>query len=477
MTWLPLLLALLAPARAQEACSGFVEGDEIVLDTPAIAFRSGSASLRPESGDAIDALVCALALHPELWVRVEVAEGRSGPDLARQRAEAIRAATSQRGIRAERIVAATTADPAARLTRFRVMRPGEGLRAAETLIASLPPVDSDRDGIPDATDKCLMEPELYRTGHEVLDGCPDPWPTTPTVTPTAPSAPPAARPPTQQAASAPVVTPPARAALPRLDDPLRTGRRVTDEAAVVIGLEAYTHVPRVPHARRDAAAFYDLLVYTRGVPGAKAQLLTQGSRDHMLAAVRRAASDAGRGGRVWVYFAGHGAGHPDTKERMLLGDDVRTDAIGFASRGLPIAEIEAAITAVGATPLLVLDTCYAGVGRGGESLTGGSRMLIPDYAVPAARGGAQWTAAGPNELSAPLPDQQHGAFTYFAIGALRGWADGELDGARDGKVTAAEAQAFVARALRRVQQADQQPAWLGPEDLVLSEGANERAPF
>jgi hypothetical protein len=476
MPWLPLLLALLAPARAQEACNGLLDGDRLVTDTTPLAFRGGSATLRPESADAIDAIVCAMALHPELQVRVEVAVGRGTQALAQQRAEAIRDAVVRRGVASTRLLVATPADTVeGRLVGFGVLRPGQGLRAAETLIASLPPVDADRDGIPDNADKCPMEAETAN-GFEDADGCPDRAPATSTpAVPAATTPPPAA--PAQAAVSPPIVAPPARAALPRIDDPLRTGRRATGEAAVVIGLEGYTYVPQVPHARRDAAAFYDFLVYTRGVPGAKAQLLTQGSRDHMLAAVRRAATEAGRGGRVWVYFAGHGAGHPDTKERMLLGDDVRTDAIGFASRGLPIAEIEAAITAAGATPLLVLDTCYAGVGRGGESLTGGTRMLIPDYAVPATRGGAQWTAAGPNELSAPLPDQQHGAFTYFAIGALRGWADGELDGARDGEVTAAEAQAFVARALRRVQQADQQPAWLGPDDLVLSEGATERAPF
>lgn len=103
---------------------------------------------------------------------------------------------------------------------------------------------------------------------------------------------------------------------------------------------------------------------------------------------------------------------------------------------------------------------------------------MPAYAQPPqGASDAQWTAAGPNQLSAPLDGQNHGAFTYFVLGALRGWADGELDGQRDGKVTAAEAQAFVAHALRRFELAHQQPVWLGPDDLVLATGVTEEPPF
>lgn len=314
---------------------------------------------------------------------------------------------------------------------------------------------------------------------------PTPQPTTTPAVATAPVAEPKAPPAFvgQDPPEPPMSQPPpprvARAAdLPDLDSPLRTGRRAEREAAVVIGLESYAFIPGVPFARRDAGAFFDFLLYTRGIPGARAQLLTRGGREHIVAAVARAASEAGRGGRVWIYFAGHGAADPTTRERMILGDDVRADAIGFASRGVPLAELERVVADAGASPIFVLDTCYAGTGRTGEALSD-TRFLVPDYAAGPAAGapGAQWTAAGPSQLSAPLPGKDHGAFTYFALGALRGWAEGELDGRPDGRVTASEAQAFVARALRRFELADQQPAWLGPEDLVLMEGAAERAPF
>jgi len=60
---------------------------------------------------------------------------------------------------------------------------------------------------------------------------------------------------------------------------------------------------------------------------------------------------------------------------------------------------------------------------------------------------AVWSAAAPSELSGAVDEAGHGAFTYFVLGALRGWADGELTGQRDGRIDLDEAQAFVRRAM------------------------------
>lgn len=261
------------------------------------------------------------------------------------------------------------------------------------------------------------------------------------------------------------------AALPSLSEPARTGAKAKAESAVVIGLESYPFLGSgVPHARSDADTFADFLVYTRGVPMQNVLTLKSGAREQILAQIERAAREAGAGGLVWVYFAGHGAANPKNGERMLLGDDVRADVLAFGSRGVSVTEIERMVSAAGARPVLVLDTCYAGVGRSGDSFLGGTRFIVPTYTTAPAAGAAQWNASSPDEISGPLPGVDHCAFTYFAVGALRGWADGELDGKRDGKVTAAEAQAYVVRALRRKGTNTQRPVWVGPDDLVLSSG-------
>jgi hypothetical protein len=74
---------------------------------------------------------------------------------------------------------------------------------------------------------------------------------------------------------------------------------------------------------------------------------------------------------------------------------------------------------------------------------------------------------------------RHGAFTYLVAGALRGWADGELDGARDGAVTAEEAAQFVQQGLRRVGRLDQRPSAevVDARAFVLSRGTEPAPSF
>ena len=268
-------------------------------------------------------------------------------------------------------------------------------------------------------------------------------------------------------------TPLAALANPSLDAPVPTGVSAAEDAAVVIGLEDYLFLPDVPYARHDAAAVADHLVSTRGVPPSQVTRLTSAGREQILAAVEAAGEAQGT---VWVYFAGHGVAAPSDGRRLLLGDDTRTDPSAFEARGVHLEEVEALAGKGGGRVVLWVDACFHGAGRSGDSLTGGTRLAVPDYVAPASDTVLHWSAAEPGQLARPLHATEHGAFTYLSLGALRGWADGSIDGVRDGQVTADEAQVYVDRALRQVGSDDQQPALLGPGDWVLSQGATEAAP-
>lgn len=333
-----------------------------------------------------------------------------------------------------------------------------------------PDMDNDRDDVLDSEDLCPSTPGLKGPPYK---GCPGSEPDTRLQNPAPDTV--APQKPRPQAV---VPDKPALPPLPSVDGRLPTGKRAPLDSAVVVGLQDYLLIPDVPGARRDAEAFYNLLLYTRGVPAHRIRLLTSGSNEHIRQAVKEAGAEVGPGGMVWFYFAGHGAASPTTRERLLLGDDVRADAVGFESRAVSVAELEQLASARGARATFVLDTCYAGVGRDGQSLMN-TRFLVPAYETRAAGGVAEWNATGPSQLSGPLPGTDHGAFSYFVLGALRGWADGELDGQRDGRVTGEEANAYVGRALRAGQIRDQQPVWVGAEggrDWILSEGAGELGP-
>lgn len=129
--------------------------------------------------------------------------------------------------------------------------------------------------------------------------------------------------------------------------------------------------------------------------------------------------------------------------------------------------------------VFILDTCYSGTGRGGETLLAGRRIAVPAWALePPEAQILEWSAAGPDQLSGPIPAAGHGAFTWFVLGSLCGWADGALDGQRDGTVTAAEADAYVRKGLSSVGIVDQAPVMVaaGAASWVFSTAAAEPGP-
>jgi sulfatase modifying factor 1 len=264
-------------------------------------------------------------------------------------------------------------------------------------------------------------------------------------------------------------------AWPDIDEPVKTGARAPNDAAVVIGVERYPFLTDVPYATRDAEAFYDFLVYTRGVPSDRVQALYGASAEAIRESVREAAGEVGRGGVLWVYYAGHGGGDPDSGERLLVGDTAKPSDKEFAAGAIAVSEVRQLASGSGGEVVLVVDACYNGLGRDGGQYSD-TRFAVPTYQMEQAARITEWTAAGPKELASPLSEVQHGAFTYFVLGALRGWADGELDGRRDGAVSPEEARLYVEKALRTVGRRDQHPQMVASAELALLSHGGEAAP-
>ncbi len=259
---------------------------------------------------------------------------------------------------------------------------------------------------------------------------------------------------------------------PGVLDKLQTGLRATGDAAVVIGIEKYAFLPEVPYAERDAEAFYRYLVYTRGVPATRVNLLTGSpTAKEMRESVRQAAGQVSGDGILWVYFAGHGAAHPKTGKRILLGVDVqgKVGALEEEAYALQLDEMDSLLE--GASPgqtMVVVDACFAGTGRGGKQLIEGKRLAVPAYAMTPRPQVTVWSATSADELSGPFEDAKHGLFTYFLVGALRGWADGEIDGQSDGQVTLGEAQQYVFGAVRTIGGGEQNPTQEKRNDLLAT---------
>jgi hypothetical protein len=259
-----------------------------------------------------------------------------------------------------------------------------------------------------------------------------------------------------------------------LDDDPPAGEPHPQDVAVIVGNEDYAFLPDVPYAIRDADLVYAALVTTRGIPPERVWDLRGANREQILAAVDGAVAGVGPQGTVWFYFAGHGAASPSTTAPLLVGDDAKRQAEVFEGRSVSVPEIEAR---VGARRLvLVTDACFAGAGRNGEALVPGARFAVPAWAEASGHDHLVVTAAAPDQVAGPYDAVDHGLFTWLFVGGLRGWADGSGGAARDGRVTTAEVDAWVDKALRALQVDDQRPVWTGGEEWVLSAAADLELP-
>ena len=205
------------------------------------------------------------------------------------------------------------------------------------------------------------------------------------------------------------------------------------DAAVVVGIESYAHVASVPGARENAAAWYEWLVRTRRVPLERVSLLVDqdATREEIRFAVGEAAKQVDRRGTLWFVFIGHGAPARSGRDGLLVGYDAQQKARSLETRSLERSDLLERLAEGPAAQIQVfLDACFSGRGPGGEALVAGLQPLV----VTSDTAGADertnvFTAARNDEYAGPLPGARRPAFSYLALGGLRGWADRDGDGA------------------------------------------------
>ena len=238
-----------------------------------------------------------------------------------------------------------------------------------------------------------------------------------------------------------LAAPAAEPALPSVDDPPDLAMGQTKDFAVVIGIPTYPFISKpVAWAEQDARSMARFLQESRGVPSDRVRLVLgqEAKRERIEQVLAEAGRVTGADGVVWLFFAGHGSAHPDSKERILLPVEASETTESFRTDGLLVDDAVKLASAHGAKVMVIADACYSGVGPGRFSVD--MDWLPPEASV------AELTATKSGEVAMPLDSAKHGAFTYVMLGALRGWADG-VGGPKDGVVTMAEATAYTSKAL------------------------------
>lgn len=254
---------------------------------------------------------------------------------------------------------------------------------------------------------------------------------------------------------------------PNIHTEIRTGDAAATDAALIVGIEDYAFLPDVPFALADAEAFRRFLIYTRGVPGHRVRILTDApSAEEIRSGLEAAAADVSQGGTLWLFYSGHGAANSE-RQRVLVAADAKSSETSIDTRSVRLDELQTiAGNSAADHALLVIDACYAGVTRDGASLSEGTRRVVPGRAIEARQRVVVWSAASVDEVASSYDPARHGLFTYFVVGALRGWADGDLDGRRDKVLSFGEVQSYVAHAMATVAGDGQHPSTEFRPDLL-----------
>lgn len=229
----------------------------------------------------------------------------------------------------------------------------------------------------------------------------------------------------------------ADAALADVDAPLPrpAARRRGDAIAVVLGVERYRALPDARFAERDARLMRRYMVEALGVPDDVEHLYLRTGADVTGGELRKLFGEAGWLARrvtensdLVVYFAGHGS--PDAGQRAPFLLPFDTDPSFITETGFPLAALYDRLARLPARSItVILDACFSGLGRDGQSLVRGTRPTVLSVEHPALvrRQMGVLTAARGAQSAGDLPDVRHGLLTYWVARGLRGEADANAD--------------------------------------------------
>jgi hypothetical protein len=242
-----------------------------------------------------------------------------------------------------------------------------------------------------------------------------------------------------------------------------------DAVAVIIGIAKYESLPIAEFANDDARAFYDYAIRGLGVKPENIKLLVdEGAREAEILKTFRTwlPSRVKSSTEVFVFYSGHGLPTPDGSGLYLLPLHADRDVIDDTA--IPFAKINDAISmAKPKSVTVILDACYSGQTKAGQTLVASARPLTlkaknsffpPNFTVI--------SASQSDQISSSSPDLQHGIFSYYLMKGM----EGDADMNKDGKITLGEMREYLVENVGRqaaMMSRKQEPQLIGDANRVL----------
>ena len=242
---------------------------------------------------------------------------------------------------------------------------------------------------------------------------------------------------------------------------------------LTIGIDGYRDAPPAVGAEADATRVDALFADTFNVPARQRRLLLgeRATRSDIDEGLRWLAESSRRGGRVVVYFSGHGTPDPGTGAPQIVPYEADPADVSRVSLGL--AELERRLAGMPARDrLLIVDAGFTGQGPRSLAARGVRPLTLVDPPTAIIR----LVAASPGESAGAAANLGGGLFTHYLLAAL---GHARADGDGDGQITLAELQSWLTprvQSAARTRGAAQTPAFTldprGParDDVVLGWG-------
>lgn len=256
------------------------------------------------------------------------------------------------------------------------------------------------------------------------------------------------------AATAPPPAPKARQASDIEALPASSARQDAKAYALVIGIERYReNLPAADFAAEDAKLAAEYFKRVLGVPEENLALLVDdraAKGDFEKYFERWLPNRVEKGGKVYVYYSGHGAPNPRTGDAYMVpfdADPTYIDQTGYSIKRMyeQLAKLPVSKATV------VMDSCFSGAG-GRSVIARGARPLVSVAANDVPPHLTVISASASDQISNSYQEKGHGLFTYFFLKGLKSKGD-DLRGVFD------YLKPEVSRLARRQYNADQDPQW------------------
>ena len=193
-----------------------------------------------------------------------------------------------------------------------------------------------------------------------------------------------------------------------------------NDYAIIIGIEGYSSLPKSDYSYDDAKLVKNYFK-ALGVKERNIEFLTD--EKATLSGIMKSIeawlpNKLKKGGKVFIYYSGHGAPDPVTGEAFIVpydGDPNYLDVTGYPLKRLyeKLGRLQASEV------IVVLDSCFSGAGGRSVLAKGARPLVMTSQSAVLSQNMVVLSATQGSQISTSSQEKGHGIFTYYFLKALK----------------------------------------------------------